>query len=173
MSIGVGTSQTMSAPKAAPRDWQSAVTRTMWDLGFTQARASPCVIWNRQRDCKALVHGDDFVSCDKTELEWLCRSLQKRFETKMAMVGDDDLAKEDRIVRWHPRKGTQARRNNRLWYWSRESHGTGRETEEEKRQYLNVRRFIGKLESKTDNDDKEDALSADEVARYRRIAARA
>ena len=50
---------------------------------------------------------------------------------------------------------------------------TGRETEEERRQDLNGLRLSGKLGSKTDNDDKEDALSADEVTRYRRVAARA
>ena len=34
----------------------------MTDLGFKQGKASPCVLWHRQRDAKALVHGDDFVS---------------------------------------------------------------------------------------------------------------
>ena len=60
---------------------------------------------------KVLVHGDDFVSSsERSELEWLCRSMQKKFETKIVMAGDhDDLAKEARvlhqIVMWHPRKG--------------------------------------------------------------------
>ena len=38
---------------------------------------------------------------------------------------------------------------------------------------MNGRRTSGKLGSKPDNDDKEDALSAGEVTRYKRIAARA
>ena len=42
-----------------------------------------------------------------------------------------------------------------------------------KRQDLNGRRSSGKLGIKKDNDDKDDALSADEVTRYRTIAARA
>ena len=50
---------------------------------------------------------------------------------------------------------------------------TGREAEEVKRQDLNERRLSGKLESKSDDDDNSDTLSADEVTRYRRIAARA
>ena len=57
-----------------------------------------------------MVQGDDFVSsCERSELEWLCRSLQT-FETKIKMMGvDDDLDEEarvlNRIVRWHPRQG--------------------------------------------------------------------
>ena len=43
-------------------------------------------------------------SRERTELEWLCNGLEKKFETKMTIVGeDDDLAKEagglNRIVR--------------------------------------------------------------------------
>ena len=96
---------------AAAHNWQSEVTRTMTDLVFKQGKASPCVFWHWQRDVKALVHGNDFVSCGEgTELEWLCKVLKEKFETKMTMVGGgDDLAKEagvlSQTVRWHPRKG--------------------------------------------------------------------
>ena len=81
----------------------------MTDLGFKQGEASPCVFWHRQRDVKALVHGTTCVIW-VSELEWLCKGLKKKFETKMTMVGeDDDLAKEarvlNRIVRWHSRQG--------------------------------------------------------------------
>ena len=96
--------------KAAAHDWQLEVTRTMEDLGLKQSKASPCVFWHRQRDISAHVRGDDFVSSgERSVLEWLCKGLKKKFDTKMTMVGeDDDLAKEARvlngIVRWHPRK---------------------------------------------------------------------
>ena len=52
----------MNETRAAAHDWQSEVTRTMTELGFKQSKASPCVFWHRQRDIKALVHGDDFIS---------------------------------------------------------------------------------------------------------------
>ena len=99
----------MSGTRAAAHDWQTEVTRTMKEPGFKQGKASPCVFWHRQRDIKALVHADDFVSsCERAELEWLCKGL-KKFETKMIMVGeDDDMANQarvlNRIVR-HPREG--------------------------------------------------------------------
>ena len=101
--------KSMYGTRAAAHDWLSEVMRTMTDLGFKQGKASACVFSHRQRDVKALVLGDDFVSSDeRTEREWLCEGL--KFETKMTTVGeDDDLAKEarvlNRIVRWHPRKG--------------------------------------------------------------------
>ena len=45
---------------------------------------------------KRLSTGTTFVSSgERTELEWLCRGLKKKFETKVTMVGeDDDLAME-------------------------------------------------------------------------------
>ena len=102
--------KSMYGTRAAAHDCQSEVTRTMTDLGFKQGQASPCVFGHRRRDIKALVHGDDFMSSgERTELEWLCKSLKNKFETKMIVVGeDDDLSKEERvlnrIVRWHPKK---------------------------------------------------------------------
>ena len=80
---------------AIAHDWQAELTRTLKDLGFKQGRASPCVLCHRQKDIKTMVHRDDFVSSrERSELEWLCRSLQT-FATKMKMKGqDDDLDKE-------------------------------------------------------------------------------
>ena len=133
----------------------------------------------RQRGNKALVHGDDFVSSGgKAELEWLCTGLKKQFETKMTMMGeDDDLAKEarvlNRIVRWHPRKGITDEADTRHAEINIRDTGVEnlkpistlameevvRESEEEElRQELNGRRLSGKLGSKVDDDDKDDAL---------------
>ena len=103
--------KSMYGTRSAAHDWQSEVTRTLKDLGFKQGRASPCVFWHRHRDTEAQVPGRDIVSSgERSELEWLCRSLRRKFETQMVMVGeDDDLAKGagvlNRIVRWHPPKG--------------------------------------------------------------------
>ena len=96
-----------------------------------------------------LVHGDDFVSSsERSELEWLCRNMQKKFETKIVMAGDhDDLAKKARvlhqIVMWHPRKGPTYEADQHAEIFSRETGAeelntistpvakeTGRETEE-------------------------------------------
>ena len=159
------------------------MTRTMKDLGFKQGRASPCAHWQRQRDVKALVHGDDFVSSrERSELERLCRSLQKKFETKMKMTGEyDELVEKarllHRIASWHPHirremisRETGAGKLKTISPLAAKE--TGRETEEEKRQDLDERRLSGQLGCKLDNDNN-DTLSSDEVTRFRRIAARA
>ena len=40
------------------------------------------MFWHRQRDIKALVHGDDFVSSgERPELEWSCKGPKKKSET--------------------------------------------------------------------------------------------
>ena len=101
--------KSMYGTRADAHDWQADVTRTMKDLGFKQGEASPCVFWHRQRDIKALVHGNDFVSSGEgAELEWLWKGLKSTSETKMTMGKDDNMAKEarvlNRIVRWHSRK---------------------------------------------------------------------
>ena len=77
------------------------------------------MFWHRQRDIKRWCTQERFrIFRRRSELERLCRSLQKKFETKMVMVGEDaDLAKEarvvNRIVRWHPRKGATYEANPR------------------------------------------------------------
>ena len=92
-----------------------------------------------------------------------------------------------RIAKWHPREGitfeadlrhaetirrdTEAENLNTIS--TPAAKETERETEEEKRQYLKERSVSGKLGSKMNDDDKDEALSADAATRYGRIAARA
>ena len=72
----------MYGTRAAAHDQLAEVTRTMKDLGFQQGQASLCVFWHRQRDIKALVHGDDFVSSgERAELGWSCKGPKKKSET--------------------------------------------------------------------------------------------
>ena len=118
---------------SSSRDWQldsDENNEGLWDFGRAEyfCACSGMV----QRDIKTQVHGDDFVSSgDRSELGWLCRSLQKKFETKMIMVGeDDDLDKEagvlNRIARWHPHKGITYAAD------PRQAEIIGRETDEAK-----------------------------------------
>ena len=90
-------------------------------------------------------------------------------------------------MKWHPREGITFEADLRHAETISRDKGaenlntistpaakeTERETEEEKRQDLKERRVSGKLGSKMNDDDKDEARSADEVTRYRRIAARA
>ena len=154
------------------------------------------MLWYLQRDINALVHGgDDFVSSERkvgtrVAVQEPEEEVQKKFVTKMVMVGEDDaLAKEarvlNRIVRWYLRKRLtyeadprhaeksvlkQEQKNSRPSQHQIEPRRklTFRETKEEKTQDVNERRLSGKLGCKLDHDDG-DTLSSDEVTRYRRI----
>ena len=138
----------MYGTRAAAHDCQAEVTRTMKDLGFKQGNASPCVFWHRQRerDIKALVHGDDFVSSgEQAELEWLCKGLKNKYETTMTMVReDDDMAKEARTCEAVPRHAEVIRRDagaeKLKTITTPASKETRRETEEKERQDLDERR---------------------------------
>ena len=92
------------------------ISRTVWaDSDIQVSNWLDCCLaresWNRQRE-RSKRGNTGTISYHPTtkkktvEHERLCRSLQKECETKMAVVGKDDLAKEasvlNRIARWHP-----------------------------------------------------------------------
>ena len=162
--------KSMYGTRAAAHDWQAEVTRTMKKLRFNQGKASMCVFWHQQKDNKALVHGDDFVSSGESGT---CVAVQGA-EDEVRDKEDDAMAKEarvlNRVVRWHPRNGIAYEADTRHADKTISTPATEeaeRETEEEKRRDLNGSRLSGKLRSKMDDDDKDDALSVDEVTRYR------
>ena len=123
----------------------------------------------------------------RAELEWLCKGLRKKFESKMIIVReDDDLAKEARVLnrigRWHPRKGISYEAVLRHAGITRDTGAEklkavstptakemGREREE-RRQDMNERRLSGKLGDKIGNGSNGSTLSAE---RYKRVAAKA
>ena len=119
-------------------------------------------------DMKALVHWDDFVSLgDRSDLTtWPRRRVLKR------------------IVRWHARKRItcdadprhaeiiirETRSEEVKLISTQAAKDTGRETEEEIRHDLSKSRLSGNLGCRP-NDDDGDALSPDDVTRYRRTIA--
>ena len=88
--------KSMYGTRAAAHEWQSEVTKTMTDLGIKQGKASPCVFWHRQKDIKALVCGDDFVSSgERAEVEWLVLDYADLFTI---VLRNDDIQEFD--TRW-------------------------------------------------------------------------
>jgi len=45
----------------APQVWQAEVKKTMTDLGYTSAVATPCVYFNQGTQCRVVAHVDDFL----------------------------------------------------------------------------------------------------------------
>ena len=67
--------------------------------GFERGRASPCVFYNRKRNLRIVVHGDDFtVLGADADLDWFRTMISNRYEVKFrARLGPDD--NDDKAVR--------------------------------------------------------------------------
>ena len=55
----------------------------MNDIGFVSGKATPCVFFHKEKNVRAVVHGDDFTILGKVEeLDWLRQMIGQRFEVK-------------------------------------------------------------------------------------------
>ena len=89
----------------AAQNWQECYTKHLEDLGFVSGKSNPCIFWNEARGIQTLVHGDDYVSTgDGSQLEWMKKELEKRFEVKSKIIGPEcgdekELKVLNRIIR--------------------------------------------------------------------------
>ena len=73
----------MYGTRDAAQNWESAYAEFMESIGFTRGRASSCVFWHKDRELKAVVHGDDFTILGwEKELDWFKAQVAKRFDYK-------------------------------------------------------------------------------------------
>ena len=73
----------MHSTRDAAHNWGHAYTRFMSDTGFKKGVSSPCAFWNKEREIRCVVHGDDFVAQeDKQELDWFWNQISKTFQSK-------------------------------------------------------------------------------------------
>ena len=87
--------------------WEACYTKALASLGFAQGKASPCCFWNKDRQLKCVVHGDDFIVLgEEVQLRWFAQSFGKCFEIKVrGILGPDNRDEKEirilnRIVRW-------------------------------------------------------------------------
>ena len=67
----------------AAQNWEHAYIDFMTEAGFTNGTASPCVFYHRERNIRAVVHGDDFtVLAQERQLDWFRERIAARFEVK-------------------------------------------------------------------------------------------
>ncbi len=67
----------------AAQNWESQYESSFLRLGFTQGKSTPCVFYHKQREIRAVEHGDDFTSlADDDQLKWLHEQLTKEYELK-------------------------------------------------------------------------------------------
>ena len=78
----------MYGTRAAPVVWQGLVQDTMRTLGFSMSSKFPCLYHHALKDVKVVTHVDDFICTgEKSELQWLRRELEKKFELKGEIMG--------------------------------------------------------------------------------------
>ena len=81
--------------------WENVYSEVLKGLGFTQAVASPCCFYHREKGISVVVHGDDFTAlATDAGLDFLEEGMQKHFEVKLkGRIGHGDSdCKEMRVL---------------------------------------------------------------------------
>ena len=101
----------MYGTRDAAKNWANAYSQQLIDAGSEQAKASPCMFYNRDRSIRAYVHCDDYVSTGKPEqFKCLKEQLEKAFQVKTRLLGlDENHMRQvkilNRIITWHDNTG--------------------------------------------------------------------
>ena len=78
----------MYGTRDAAKNWGMEVERTLVNLGFKVGVSSPSLFHHPMRKMPIICHGDDFVATGKRkDLEWLEKSLQRKFDCKSKWIG--------------------------------------------------------------------------------------
>ena len=66
-----------------PSNWEYEYCEFMESIGMKRGKASPCVFFNKDKQLRVVVHGDDFtvLGCEK-QLDWFRRQISDKFEVK-------------------------------------------------------------------------------------------
>ena len=101
----------MYGTRDAAQNWANEYATMLVDIGFTQGKASPCVLYHAQRKIRSFVHGDDYVSsATPPQLEWLKQELEKKYQIKTQWLGPGKEHQREtkilnRILGWNDEKG--------------------------------------------------------------------
>ena len=73
----------MYGTRDAAQNWEAAYTEFMEGIGFTTGTSSPCILHHKDRDVRAVVHGDDFTMFgSRKALNWFKERIMDKFEIK-------------------------------------------------------------------------------------------
>merc|ERR1712074_124440 len=83
----------------AAQNWEHAYIDLLVGFGFAHGAASPCVFFHKDRNIRAVVHGDDFtILAQDLQLDWFREQIARRFEVKFrGRLGPTE--KDDRAIR--------------------------------------------------------------------------
>ena len=159
----------MYGTRDAAMNWQEEVARCMRKWGFRRGRYNPCMYWNREKNLKVLVHGDDFVAVGKREdAGWLKEKLGERFEIKSTTIGSrEEEEKEGRVLNRIVRLTAKG--------WEYEADQRHAEILIEALKLKEARSVGTPGEDEKDHEEEEnkEELGPEDATRYRALAARA
>lgn len=74
----------LQGTRDAAQCWEYEYSSFMEGLGFVRGIASPCIFFNKQRNLRAVIHGDDFTLLGfSKELDWFRAKIQAKWEVKI------------------------------------------------------------------------------------------
>ena len=77
----------MYGTRDAGQNWANECANVLITIASAQARASPCILYHKERGIRTFVHGDDYVSAAMpNQLEWLNGSFGKETSNQDTMV---------------------------------------------------------------------------------------
>ena len=78
----------MCGTRDATQKWERHWQHIMKQAGFKVGEASPCQLYNKEREIRMVVHGDDFTILGTQEdLDWITRILEKEYNIKHKTQG--------------------------------------------------------------------------------------
>ena len=99
--------KSMYGTRDAAKNWENCYSEFMEGIGMMRGKTSACTFWSKDKDIRAVVHGDDFTLCGVEEDLARVQSWMKCwFEIKVRGVlgldaeDDKEISILGRIVRW-------------------------------------------------------------------------
>jgi len=97
----------MYGTRDAAQNWEFEYVEFMVSVGFSAGKVSPCVFFNKERNIRVVVHGDDFTCLGNAhDLDWFRNQIIQRYEVKFRGrlgpgAGDDKSIRIlNRVVTW-------------------------------------------------------------------------
>ena len=98
----------MYGTRDASLNWECEYIRFMESIGFVKGQSSPCLFYNKSKDLRAVIYGDDFTILGSEDaLNWFKAQIEMNYEIDFKArlgpdKGDTKVVKLlNRIIEWH------------------------------------------------------------------------
>ena len=99
LDVSDRTSMELTMQPPCGRNASPSILRT---FGFVRGISNPCELYNKDRNIRSVVHGDDCASVGSVDgSNWMRIDLESKFDTKTTMVGHSEapgVSKEGKIL---------------------------------------------------------------------------